>query len=899
MKKITLVTMLLASFFTYSQSLPLDFEVTEDEFTGFNGTVASIVEDPDNASNKVLKFVAATDNWDGASLSLDTFIDLSDNSNNTVSFKIKAPDATTRTHLLKLEGGTSGATELNFTTNSAGWETINVDFGEGLGNDYPKITIFTDSGAGNAETGTYYFDDITGTNGAVIPTVTIVPPTTGPSDPPARDAGNVVSVYGDFYVDGGNNSTAVGLNNVTWDGSSTISEVTIDGKQMLKIELENFLGTELGSKIDASDMTHFHMDYWVADNFSAGQVFNPKWSNHAGGNAETDAGEYTLAISEPDVQTWKSIDVPLTSFANVNGQGIANRAELAQFLITVANTIDEAYVDNIYFYKENSGGDPEVALPIDFETATTWGDFDGGVVTTVDNPFMNSDNNSDKVGKMVKNAGQPHGGSSLVLSSPMDFENNNTFKMKVYSPRTDAKVLLKVENSGDGAVNFQQEVLTTVANAWETLSFDYSTIDATKSYDKIVLIFDNGTQGDGSANYTFYIDDIKLMNEDSGGGDNTTSYCETEVTHFGIAAETASAIKLTIANVDEQSMKVEIESANDDPVDALIVNNTSGPITGSPAVSAVDDSVAGKLSVTLTWTGTPPSVVELNILWSKESSGGNWQLIQTGNTAVSFDEDCSGGGEPTEPMAAAPTPTHDAEDVISLFSDAYTDVTVDTFRTDWSSGTLDDVEIAGNATKKYSSLNFVGIETVNSQVDASSMTHIHIDVWSPNFTSFGIKLVDFGANGAYQGGDDVEHQVNFDAPVKGEWVSYDIALSDFTGLTTRANLAQYVLVGQPTGSTTVYVDNIYFYNDGSLSTQRENLSEVSAFPNPVNSGLNLSSKDIVQNITIYNVLGKTVDFKVVNEKNINIDVSFLSPGVYILKYKTELGIGSLKFIREK
>ena len=32
----------------------------------------------------------------------------------------------------------------------------------------------------------------------------------------------------------------------------------------------------------------------------------------------------------------------------------------------------------------------------------------------------------------------------------------------------------------------------------------------TNSYQKIVLIFDLGTVGDGSANFTFYFDDIKL-----------------------------------------------------------------------------------------------------------------------------------------------------------------------------------------------------------------------------------------------------------------------------------------------------------------------------------------------------------------------------------------------------
>ncbi len=86
-------------------------------------------------------------------------------------------------------------------------------------------------------------------------------------------------------------------------------------------------------------------------------------------------------------------------------------------------------------------------------------------------------------------------------------------------------------------------------------------------------------------------------------------------------------------------MKVTIASADDDPVDVLIVNNLTGPITGSPAVSPVDDSVDGELSITLTWTDTPPADIELNLLWSKVSFEGNWQLSPT-NISVGFDETC-------------------------------------------------------------------------------------------------------------------------------------------------------------------------------------------------------------------------------------------------------------------
>jgi hypothetical protein len=161
---------------------------------------------------------------------------------------------------------------------------------------------------------------------------------------------------------------------------------------------------------------------------------------------------------------------------------------------------------------------------------------------------------------------------------------------------------------------------------------------------------------------------------------------------------------------------------------------------------------------------------------------------------------------------ASPTPTVPAANVISMFSNAYTNVPVDTWRTSWSNATLEDVTLGGNAAKKYSALDFVGIETASSPIDATAMTHFHTDVWSSDFTTFKIKLVDFGANGAFGGGDDKEHEVTFTSPAKDTWVSLDIPLSDFVNLTTRAHISQLIYVGAPTGNNTVYIDNVYFHN---------------------------------------------------------------------------------------
>ncbi|MEM8585656.1 MAG: hypothetical protein AAGF87_15360, partial [Bacteroidota bacterium] len=182
---------------------------------------------------------------------------------------------------------------------------------------------------------------------------------------------------------------------------------------------------------------------------------------------------------------------------------------------------------------------------------------------------------------------------------------------------------------------------------------------------------------------------------------------------------------------------------------------------------------------------------------------------------IYFYREGDGGGGLDEPTDAAPTPNRPAANVISLFSDAYDDVAVDTWRTEWSMANFEDVIIAGNAVKKYTDLDFVGIETTASPLDVSGMTHVHVDVWSPDFEFFAFKLVDAGANGTIDGpdSDDVEHEIQYDLPQQGQWLSYDIPLADFGGLVTQENIAQYIFVGRPSGASTVFLDNIYFYSE--------------------------------------------------------------------------------------
>ena len=89
------------------------------------------------------------------------------------------------------------------------------------------------------------------------------------------------------------------------------------------------------------------------------------------------------------------------------------------------------------------------------------------------------------------------------------------------------------------------------------------------------------------------------------------------------------------------------------------------------------------------------------------------------------------------PNTAAPAPTPAAEDVISFFSGAYDDVPVQFWSTDWDQADVADTEAGGDAVKHYTNMRFAAIDFGETPVDASEMTHVHMDVWTPEPTGEG------------------------------------------------------------------------------------------------------------------------------------------------------------------
>jgi uncharacterized protein YkuJ len=144
-----------------------------------------------------------------------------------------------------------------------------------------------------------------------------------------------------------------------------------------------------------------------------------------------------------------------------------------------------------------------VALPIDFETPITVGDFDGAIGARVANPVPGGINTSGFVGQLARPAGGPFAGSRITLSAPIDFSDNAVLSMKVYCTQpVGHPILVKFE----GGTPVEVSAVTTKSGEWEVLEFDFTGLDGGTN-NQMLFMFNFGNIGNGEV---YYFDDIQL-----------------------------------------------------------------------------------------------------------------------------------------------------------------------------------------------------------------------------------------------------------------------------------------------------------------------------------------------------------------------------------------------------
>ena len=577
---------------------------------------------------------------------------------------------------------------------------------------------------------------------------------------------------------------------------------------------------------------------------------------------------------------------------------------------------------------------------LDFESSTTWTDFDGGVLTTIVNPHNNSDNNSANVGQMVKNAGQPWGGSWTQLGSAIDFTNNNTLSLKVFSSRVGAKVLLKVENATDANINFQKEVITTVANGWETLTFDFSAINKSNSYEKVVLIFDNGTMGDGSSNFTFYLDELILSNTiNSGPAISLPIDFENAITWTDFDGGSVTSITNPQRNSNNNSLTVGqmIKSAGKTWGGSYLLLSSSMDFASNDTftMKVFSPRIGAKVLLKVENSG------DANITYEKESlttiANGwetltfNFASINQSNSydklVVIFDNGTMGDGSANFTFYfddIALSKTGGGGDQIDLpvtfeeakveygvigFGDAISTIVSNPHKTgdNVSDNVVKVVKQKVSPTWAGTTITAASEKGLKTPIPFSSTdTKMTVVVWSPD-SGIQVRL-------KAEDHEDNTHTVETEATttIANGWEVLEFNFSNqAAGTETLSHglnngwkydkvsiFFNFGVDGVTAGEKTYYFDNLAFGDRASLSIAEERLFKFTTYPNPTKNKIFFSAKDVIRYVTIYNVLGKKVKHIQVNNKQAEVNLSDLSKGIYILNYRINEFIGTKKFIKD-
>ena len=213
----------------------------------------------------------------------------------------------------------------------------------------------------------------------------------------------------------------------------------------------------------------------------------------------------------------------------------------------------------------------------------------------------------------------------------------------------------------------------------------------------------------------------------------------------------------------------------------------------------------------------------------------------------------------TTALTAAPAPTQAAEDVISIYSDAYTTATPNLGYYDWGSPTrFTGITIDGNPTLQFENMDYYGMG-FNTQLDVTEMDFLHIDIYSDQAGTLGIVPIWWNAE-ANANFPEIRSIVNYSA---GEWSSIDIPMSDFEDVTRGdSNLAHQLKLDYGNGAN-ILIDNIFFW--------KERVTAVT----------DVKVRNVRSNGIVYSIDGRIV-------KTGATDLSGLTGGIYIFNGKKVL-----------
>ncbi|OAV44498.1 PKD domain-containing protein [Lewinella sp. 4G2] len=251
---------------------------------------------------------------------------------------------------------------------------------------------------------------------------------------------------------------------------------------------------ELGGPLDLSSLTTMRIKAWSP---AAGIPVLFKLENATDPNVFLEVTTNTTVANE-----WEIIDF---SFAGLDLSPEYSKVAIF-FNFGTAGTGESYYFDDLM----QTDGSATINLPLGFEQNVDYvfTGFGGGSAGVITNPDASGSNVSSKVVEFVKETGsQVWAGVFTDVDAPINFSGSKTVKLKVWSPKVDAPILLKLENPDNSDQAIEVSVPTTVANQWEELTYDFTGAEAVPNLRRVVLFADFGTAGDAQS---YYFDDLRI-----------------------------------------------------------------------------------------------------------------------------------------------------------------------------------------------------------------------------------------------------------------------------------------------------------------------------------------------------------------------------------------------------
>ena len=294
------------------------------------------------------------------------------------------------------------------------------------------------------------------------------------------------------------------------------------------------------------------------------------------------------------------------------------------------------------------------------------------------------------------------------------------------------------------------------------------------------------------------------------------------------------------------------------------------------------------------------------------------QVVSTCNNGIQDGDetgvDC-GGSCPVciaSPLVAAQTPpARPIADVVSIYSDAYSSISVNEWGPDWGpySSRFIDFPIQNNPTKVMtvdSGKVFGGIDFSPSLFDASSFTTFHLDYWIADPLPVG-QVMSIKLSNHLGGAGETSAIEYVPAPLlTNQWVGLDIPLSSFTAASAPANLsrnavAQIVITAARADNNVpikIYMDNIYFHKNTILGVSTFEASKIAMYPNPTKNSFTIDALENIQKVSIYNLLGQEIISTMPASQSFTVNTSDLQAGVYIIKVIINGSVSSSRIIKE-